>query len=480
MLVATVLAPLLAGAPLPADPSTTRIVAPVAGAVRLDDRSRPAAARPLLVRGRSDGRAGGTIDVVCVAGPRTAVLRRAVPLRAGGRIRTAIALSRVPVGGCDLRAVPAGLREATGEQFRGPRLVVVRYEPARPVPAAGDEGGGSDRFRVAGDGVVVREAERGIDVAGGWRGAARIAAVRVDGRPALLPGAVPRLRGRAPRGFAGVDAHAEVAPRSGRVTVTTVSPLARCDGDAALGGCGRLAEAGVRLERTVTVTGATADVRDRWVATDQRPHRVEVSVVHPATMLVAPTWWQPHGGDPGPLPGILPARAGTVVAVGASGAAGLGVAPVPTRLTGRGPATIVDETSIDVPATGGAALHRVLAVAVDRERAASAARVVVDPASAPRIAIDAPADGTVSRASSITVRGRADDPDGVAQVRVAGRVARLGRDGRFAVRVPLHDGANPIAAVATDRRGDTGAAQVSVGRIFVGGRPDPERPGGSA
>ncbi|WP_320668799.1 hypothetical protein [Patulibacter defluvii] len=470
MPVAAVVASLLAGAPLPVAPTTTRIVAPAGAAFRLDDRSRPAAGQPLLVRGRSDGQPGGRVDLVCVAGPRTVVVRRAVPLRAGGGFRTAVDLARAPAGGCDLRALPAGLREATGERFRGPRLVVVRSEEGPQVSVTGDEGIGGDRLRVAGDGVVVREPERGIDVAGGWRGAARIGAVRVDGRPALLPGAVPRLRGQAPRGFAGVEPHAAVAPHSGRLTVTTVSPLARCDGDAALGGCGRLRESGVRLERIVTANGATVEVRDRWVAVDGRPHRVEASSVQPATMVTAPSWWPADGGAPGPLPGILPSTAGTVVAVGASGAAALGVEPAPARLTGRGPATIVDDVALDLPAGGGATVRRLLAVAADRAAAASAARVVVDPANAPRVTIDGPRDRSVVQSSAVVVRGRVDDPDGIARLQVGGRAARPAPDGSFAVSVPLHDATNLIAVVATDRRGETGAAQVAVGRI-IAGRP---------
>lgn len=469
LLVAT--AALASGAPMPPTPTTTRITSPAAVVHRLDDRSRPASARPLGVRGRSDGRRGGTVDLRCVAGGRTATVRRAVPLSPDGSFRTRISLPRVPAGGCDLRAVPPDVASAIGERFRGPRLVVTRYVEGAQLPVAGGEGIGTDRFRVTTAGATVAAPERGVDLLGGWRGAGRVSAVAGDGAPVVLPAAVPTVRGAAPRGFSGVDSYVDLTPRSGRATVTSTSPLMRCrPSRAGAGDCPSLDDAGVRLERTVEVAGDVVDVRDRWISTDRRAHRLRATVAWPAT-ISSPLWSFPDGAPAGSLPSsIVLGRPGTLVATGGSGAAALGLEPLPASVAAGDAATVIEALDLAIPAGGAVAQHRVLTVAADPDRAAAMAAVAPDPADAPRVTILAPLDRTATHAAATTVRGTIEDPDGIARLRIAGRATAVAADGSFAAKVPLHTGTNLITVAATDRRGTTGAAQLSVGQILVADR----------
>jgi hypothetical protein len=84
----------------------------------------------------------------------------------------------------------------------------------------------------------------------------------------------------------------------------------------------------------------------------------------------------------------------------------------------------------------------------------------------PDLTIDAPADGTVTNNANATVSGQASDDDSIASLTVGGQsVTPSG--GLYQATVPLTDGANRIAVVATDRAGNSSTATVNVTRFTI-------------
>ena len=90
-------------------------------------------------------------------------------------------------------------------------------------------------------------------------------AAEIEGRPA------------APGGYEGVHATVHVDERTNDVTVTETEPVVTCDEK-----CLTVHDTGVKLVRTVTFTEhhAVSEVRDQWVSTDGRPHRIRLTALH--------------------------------------------------------------------------------------------------------------------------------------------------------------------------------------------------------
>jgi hypothetical protein len=105
-------------------------------------------------------------------------------------------------------------------------------------------------------------------------------------------------------------------------------------------------------------------------------------------------------------------------------------------------------------------LASVLDLAGNRGSATLAIRVTLD-VLPPAIAITSPADGTVTRNSTMTIAGTATDDGQVAGVTVNGQNVTLA-GGAFATSVALVEGPNRIVANAIDTTGKTGAAAITV------------------
>jgi hypothetical protein len=80
----------------------------------------------------------------------------------------------------------------------------------------------------------------------------------------------------------------------------------------------------------------------------------------------------------------------------------------------------------------------------------------------PSLEITSPADGATSSSASVIATGTASDSTGLKSVTVDGDPVAVASDGSWNAPVQLHDGANTITAVATNREGASTRRQVTV------------------
>ncbi|MDA0172618.1 PASTA domain-containing protein [Solirubrobacter taibaiensis] len=323
-LVAAALAPASAAA----DVTTTAITTPASPAYRLYEPNVKADTS-LDVTGTSDGQAGDLLDVVC-GGQRVAAN---IPVAAGGGFQTKIALGGFKPSACVLRAVPYKSNSKDMVRFTGPLVAVTIFQPRTIVTAVlesenpapldyeletghqqgyGALGGASSGGLHGHWGVRADTLERFARTT--WNGGARLDALAVDGRAAYVGGGIPRFdvdgRNYAPAGFEGVKVDATVDPATGKVVVSESARAWRCAKSDVPNPnpkeCLAVIDTGVRLDRTVTFSGehAIADVRDRWVSTDEQAHRVRVEYSHRAEanrwrFPGSPVFRAPEATEPG-------------------------------------------------------------------------------------------------------------------------------------------------------------------------------------
>ena|SRR5947209_9791677 len=80
----------------------------------------------------------------------------------------------------------------------------------------------------------------------------------------------------------------------------------------------------------------------------------------------------------------------------------------------------------------------------------------------PSLEITSPPDGSTSSSASAIATGTASDSTGLKSVTVDGDQVPVGSDGSWSAPVQLHEGANTITAVATNREGASTRRQVTV------------------
>lgn len=80
----------------------------------------------------------------------------------------------------------------------------------------------------------------------------------------------------------------------------------------------------------------------------------------------------------------------------------------------------------------------------------------------PSLEITSPSDGSTSSSASVIATGTASDPTGLKSVTVDGDPVAVASDGSWNAPVQLHEGANTITAVATNREGASTRRQVTV------------------
>ncbi len=125
--------------------------------------------------------------------------------------------------------------------------------------------------------------------------------------------------------------------------------------------------------------------------------------------------------------------------------------------------------------------NQLVAVATDaRGRVGTAAVTVSVDQTAPMLAIESPANHSVTSGNTIDVRGTVNDavegyygaPEPAVQVTGAagGTSAKVGDKAFFAAAVPLVLGSNVISVDATDQAGNVRKAQITVSRVAAGGQ----------
>jgi hypothetical protein len=297
-----VLAAVLAPAGAHAEVTRSTITTPAHPAFRLYEVEAKAA-EPLRVAGTTNGDEGDLLDIICTRGDSFAVAKANVAVRKDGTFDTSFLLDQLKPAACVLRAVPYKRGGKDVDAFTGPLVALTYFNPRAATTAVrGEETVPFDYEVETGHthGHATVSSGAGLKAHFGvrptldryatrtWDGAGRIDAVLVDGVEAYVGGAIPRteIEGRlyAPQGFDGIQAKVEVDPATGAVTIVELARALRCDDK-----CAVVVETGVRLERTVTLSGehARAEVRDRWVSTDGAAHTVRAQYGHQAA---ASTW----------------------------------------------------------------------------------------------------------------------------------------------------------------------------------------------
>lgn len=401
------------------------------------------------VSGMTDGAAGDLVDIVC----DDVELKRNVAVDKAGRFATRIALSAFRSRECTIRALPNKLRPKDVQPFDGPRAAITRFNPEAQVVGGRvrDYAVETGPARLSGAGAKAL----GTDV---WELASAIKAVAVDGRDAYLAADVPLLeiegRPAAPGGYEGVHATVHVDERTNDVTVTETEPVVTCDEK-----CLTVHDTGVKLVRTVAFTEhhAVSDVRDQWVTTDGRPHRVRLTALHGS-----PALWR--------FPGTTTFAAykpGQSVPVSGPG----------TILTQNGTGSLTFDPA---PGVFGFADTNLLEDALDVTTPSTVTRTftagdvtIADRRGAPSVAIDGPKTGSILTQPSVVVFGRASDNVGVANLTVNGRPVTPAADGTFKATVDLPLGNSRITVVATDGAGQQATATTDVTVVEVLTRPQP-------
>ena len=316
--LAVALAVLAVATPAQAEIVTSRISSPADPHFVLVDFDQPA---PTIdIAGTTTGE--GNIDIVCVRAGAVHFLLREQPVAASG----AFALNDVPLTGlpgtewpyrpglpCRLLAWPAGVPPLHAATFDGPELAIssivrprwrgpglnhdVQFE-ADVYPTGLHYAARAGTFGSVGlfnafiaDPNGSDAVQHGLFQTGAplhdWQ--ADHFGLEIDGEAAYPPT-------RALSGIAGTDfsenpgvlavetAVTSFSPTTGDLTFVESDPLVKCGPvnvyPPSAGGCIRFDAVPVRLERTTTFSNDTRTVRvtDRWVSTDGKPHRLDLSL----------------------------------------------------------------------------------------------------------------------------------------------------------------------------------------------------------
>jgi glucodextranase-like protein len=407
------------------------------------------------VSGMTDGFPGDLVDIVC----DDVALKRDVAVDEAGRFAARIALAAFPTRECTIRALPYKLRPKDVRAFDGPRAAITRFNPELAVVpvregrelAVRDYAVETGPARLNGAGAKAL----GTDV---WQLAGAIKAVTVDGRDADLAADVPLLeiegRPAAPGGYAGVHATVRVDERTNEVTVTETEPVVTCDDK-----CLTVDDTGVALVRTVAFTEhhAVSEVRDQWISTDGRAHRIRLVALHGT-----PSLWRFPGsaGFAAYRPGQSVPVSGPGTILTRDGAGSLAFDPAPAAFAFADADLLEDALDVTTPST---VLRTFTAGDV----------TIADRRGAPSVTIDGPRTGSVLTQPSAVVFGRASDNVGVAALTVNGRAATLEADGTFKAAVDLPLGTSRITVVATDGARQQATATTDVTVVEVLSKPQP-------
>jgi hypothetical protein len=494
-LLPTTLLFLALATPAQAAITESRVTSPAGPTYRLYEAERTRAEPRLEIAATTDApNQEEVVDIICSYGDAHDVVLKNQPVEADGSVETAVPLDEFPVELCDLRVVPAGYRGPDFSSYTGPVVAASQYIPrinSAPVRGSQEQAalgylvsGGHQRAAAAiasaGDGglfAAVGIKEQAHEPFGytTWREAGGVHDVMVDGRVAYTAAGIPLFmfgtdRATAPAGFEGLQASVSLDEATGALAISESQRIFHCDGtDSAKPTeeeCGTVLDTGIRLERTISLTRehSIADVRDRWVSSDGRPHYVlarysvrmnEVKAVDdPLWRFPGDAAFRKYGeGDvfvQGPGTALVRDR-NSLTAPGA-----LSFAPAPSRFTFGDLGGLEETAQLAVPAGGAAPVRRVFAVGRDTAEAEALGRATEDGFEAPRLAI--------TGATSRMVSGRASDNVGVVALTVAGRPAGIAPDGSFSVPVALGRTVSQITVTATDGAGLTATERVAVRR----------------
>lgn len=148
--------------------------------------------------------------------------------------------------------------------------------------------------------------------------------------------------------------------------------------------------------------------------------------------------------------GLLPYRAGLIGGALMLAVLAVGCAGQQAGQTGGAPSTPAGASIASPAAPAKASPTATVGVAVSKP-VATAFAASAPPAKALFLEVDAPAEDTSVDSPALDVRGRTIRE---AVVSVNGDLAKVGRDGSFAIQIQLDEGANDVEVVASDPLGN--------------------------
>jgi hypothetical protein len=329
--------------------------------------------------------------------------------------------------------------------------------------------------------------------------------LRIDGANAYPPAAAKSINSHA-AGFPAVAHSYTLDPHTGDLVIHESEPLVKCSDPTyppTVASCATLVPTGVSDNRTIVQDhdGHLTTLTDVFTSTDHAAHALDLlwendqrfhgagglDSTHVAFRFPGQSTFSTHvAGDLVSLPAAAP---GTVL-IHVDGA------PDGDPTTGQG-AIVYDRPASSARFTYSAAtsdqftLHQTGTVpaggtttyrfayaqaytAAEVAALAQGAAQSLPPEVPPTVHIAGP--GAVVHTPSVTVSGTATDDGGITSLTVGGHAVAVGAGGAWSTTVALNSGANSIAAVATDDRGNTGQAQVTV-TYQPTTTPPPAKPG---
>ncbi|MBV9337393.1 MAG: hypothetical protein JO243_16035, partial [Solirubrobacterales bacterium] len=321
------------------------------------------------------------------------------------------------------------------------------------------------------------------DDLGVWGGRSE---VQVDGRNAYDPAAAASLFSNLAGFPKTLTASVRFDPTSGLVSSSSNEPFVFCNGPNAEtptpSTCPSFADAGVKLQRTVTTSdaGRVMTMTDTWSSSDGAAHAVDLlydDVVGVAGHADGERGWrfpgqtgfsQYAGGAPVPgpsaAPGSILVRTNVNAADGdpteAFGAISFGTAPSGFRFASN--SELEEHHVLVLPAGGSASLTYVYSIAYTSAEANALALAGQDRLQPLALAITSVANSSTASSPAAILTGTATAGSGIRSLIVSGQAVPVGSGGAWNARVPLSPGPNLITALAIDGAGATAQAHVTV------------------
>jgi hypothetical protein len=479
----------------------------------------------ITVTGTSNGTTGDVIDLKCYSNGNilSPSPGQDIAVNADGTWSSQLDLEDISDRGygCILRAVPDSGPDNVAP-FKGPRMLITWF---RGPESGGDysvHGGGDVTYDVYADVQNLRgnwyTYEVGddplyqggpvnpsnlfstsywngyylIETGGDWENDnndGTATPVQVDGGHAYT---TPQLRhfdfdGGGPEGFTlpagtgSVEVTRSHNASNGDFTITERYVLYRCNDNAVFpataASCDTVTPTGVRVDRTKRFvdSGRTVFITDQFVSTDGGAHSVSAEYYDSSSASGYPEYRLPGEtnysmrmwGDVfnWTSPGTMFIREAEYGDSSYSGAAAITNEQQPNATVWDDDDETYTTFSLSVPAGGSATVQRRYDVGQESTTIEKTLGAAADAASAPQVAISAPANGAATSEDNVLVTGTASDNQGVATLKVNGVTVPVNSDGTWAHRVDLAMGANVITATAADASGLTATTSTTVNRV---------------
>jgi hypothetical protein len=270
----------------------------------------------------------------------------------------------------------------------------------------------------------------------------------------------------------------------GDVSISESENLVSCPGGVQAtnsAACPSWSSTGVSFARSISQTngGQVVTITDKYTSTDGASHNLDVEYDNYSNESGDAAWKLPGSsqyefyspGDQATLPNtstnVIETDDGYYNDGGfdAPGALIYNTQPNLAQFIGSCCGNSSQEMLLDyqrtVPAGGSMAITQTYMVAPDQGSLDKMVNAVLDSVNKPTVSITSPANNMVTSASSVQVSGKASANEGLS-LKVNGAAVPVNSGGTWSTSVSLNNGANTIAAVASDGSGNTAQASETV------------------